>query len=175
MQTRGFCNWTANIHTGLGAGFSAACRHSRLLGSLLAPKRRSGARSSSRLMLQWHYVKTTSWWKWGSWVKAKGKQREEGGESCLEISPGEMPLCLSKHAGKVEGNRGVAGPTQKNWLYWLRSLSPTTDNQRESLLWSLGRLAQNPTACTGSMLFAVTMLEQPDSGVTASGSGLLRN
>lgn len=48
MQTRGFCNWTANIHTRLGAGFSAACRHSRLLGSLLAPRRRSGAGSSSR-------------------------------------------------------------------------------------------------------------------------------
>lgn len=77
MQTRGFCNWTANIHTGLGTGFSAACRHSRLWGSLLTPKRRSGARSSSRWKLQQHYVKT-SWWKWGSWVKVRGRGKRLG-------------------------------------------------------------------------------------------------
>lgn len=108
-------------------------------------------------------------------MKVRGKQREGVGESCLEINTGEMPLCLSKHAGKVEGNRGMAGPLQKNRLSWLRSLTPERNNQRDSLLWSLGGLAQSPKACTGCMLFAVTMLEQPDSGVTASGSGLPRN
>lgn len=44
----------------------------------------------------------------------RGKLREEVGESCLEINPGEMPLCLNKHAGKVEGNRGMAGPLQND-------------------------------------------------------------
>lgn len=42
----------------------------------------------------------------------KVKQGEEVGESCLEINPSEMPLCLSKRAGKVEGNRWQ-GPCRK--------------------------------------------------------------